>query len=308
MKRKLSLCLIAALAVLGAEREARACSVALSCGFPLPASAARVPANVPALGVGNHGGNVPFLALVDDQGAPVAAAREVADGATFLRLTRPLKEGASYTFTVGCGLDGGLAAPDGGASPEARKVTAGAPAPMPTSLGRLKLLDARDDAFSTAGQADCQGLRRAKVAHLRWTPDGALAPFGQVLLVTKNGAPDFYVGNTGAGNDSLKVELGSGTSPVDFEVKLACLAVVQRATLVGGVLGAARLPDLEVEVPACVPSPGEAAAAPETGGCALAVVGSAAPRWPPGLLVVALAGLIARFARGTRGPTRHHPK
>ncbi|HRG95040.1 MAG TPA: Ig-like domain-containing protein [Polyangiaceae bacterium] len=285
---------------LAPSRDAHACSVPLACGFTLPATSTRVPLNTPALGVGNHGTNVPFLVLVDEAGATVPATREAIDGSTFLRPTAPLKENATYTLTVGCNTDGGVGGLDGGAEPSVKKITAGAPTPLPTSLGRLKLLEARDEAISTPGQADCQGLRRAKIARVRWTPDPSLAAFSPMLLVTKNGAPDFYAGNNGSGNDSLKVELGSGTSPLEFDVKLKCLALTQQVVLSGGVFGAPALPALEVDVPACITSPGDPGPVADEGGCAVGgPVGARPTLVAAGLTALALAAWAARRRRAT---------
>lgn len=283
---------------LTAAGPAHACSVPLACGFTLPQASTRVPSNTPAIGVGKHGTNVPFLLLVDETGAQVPATREAVDGSTFLRPTSPLKENATYTLTVGCNTDGGVGGLDGGGDTTVKKVTAGAPTPLPTSLGRLKLLEARDEAVSTPGEADCQGLRRAKIARVRWTPDPSLAAFSPMLLVTKNGAPDFYAGNNGSGNDSLKVELGSGTSPLEFDVKLKCLALIQRAELSGGVFGAAPLPVLTVDVPACITSPGEPGPAVDEGGCAVSGPRATRPALAAaGLTALALAAWAARRRR-----------
>ena len=291
--------LLAPLALTLAPGDARACSVPLACGFTLPATSTRVPLNTPALGVGNHGTNVPFLALVDETGAAVPAKQEAVDGSTFLRPAAPLKENATYTLTVGCNTDGGVG-PDGGAERSVKKITAGAPTPLPTSLGRLKLLEARDEVVSTPGQADCQGVRRSKLARVRWTPDPSLAPFGPMLLVTKNGAPDFYAGNNGSGNDSLKVELGSGTSPLEFDVKLRCLALTQQVVLSGGVFGAPALPPIEVDVPACITSPGDPGPPADEGGCAVAgPAGSRPALAAAAFTALALAAWAARRRRAT---------
>lgn len=292
------------LATLAPPGVAHACSVPLACGFTLPATSTRVPLNTPALGVGNHGTHMPALTLVDEAGLAVPATRESVDGSTFLRPTTPLKENATYTLTVGCNAADG--AVDGGLEPSVKKLTAGAPTPLPASLGRLKLLEARDEAVSTPGQADCQGLLRAKIARVRWTPDPSLAAFSPMLLVTKNGASDFYAGNNGSGNDSLKVELGSGTSPLEFDVKLKCLDLAQEVVLSGGVFGAPALPPLKVEVPPCVASPGEPAPPADEGGCSVGAAGASDSSGTSGLpLAAAALGVLgAVVGRARRRRTR----
>ncbi|WP_267558064.1 hypothetical protein [Corallococcus sp. BB11-1] len=179
--------------------------------FPLPPDGASVPTNLPGLVV-----VPPLLESVDPttvrlllaDGTPVPAT--VTPGAHSTQVLvpeAPLVQGTEYRLeaTGVCTFQG--------SQPGEETFTAGAPRPLPTTLGTLTAETPRRGTFVVYGDSNCGNTQQeGDSTHLRFTPSPELVPFLPWVhwTVQVDGAPWSYAkhgGVTATGEENFDTRL-----------------------------------------------------------------------------------------------------
>ncbi|MGA9521310.1 MAG: hypothetical protein WBV82_07590 [Myxococcaceae bacterium] len=182
---RLTLLLLAAVVVvLIPTRRADACSPPLCTdpARPVPGSGQLLPANAPAVALVPFSGFGAFfedagVSLLDEGGNALPHRVEREGTAWIVHPTAPFDESAMYRLRFGSTCEPQYPPEDGGVGESYESmITVGPPAPLPTSVGALTLLETREE--FTGGISSCGGPAGQNViARLAITPSEELVPW-----------------------------------------------------------------------------------------------------------------------------------